>query len=153
VRLFRTKLKVTTSVVFGLGIRLSAGGRRYYEGSEDYFTHNFYGNGLDFHKEEGQYCGPYNCSELLWGAVGKESDPNYWESYSTNLFAGRAVAIVQQHAALTAQTAATTAPAPLFLYLAFQGVHERVPRFRFTPTTMPFGFFQLCRHLCSLLFE
>ena len=29
----------------------------YYEGSEDYWTHNFYGHGLDFHEENGQYCG------------------------------------------------------------------------------------------------
>ena len=60
----------------------------YYEGSEDYWTHNFYGHGLDFHEENGQYCGPSNCSKLLWEAVGDVDQPAYWEAYSTNLFTG-----------------------------------------------------------------
>ena len=77
----------------------------YYEGSEDYFTHNFYGNGLDFHREEGQRCGA-GCSELLWDEVG---------NYSTNLFAQRAVDKIRAHDADRSS---------LFLYLAFQGVHE-----------------------------
>ena len=38
------------------------------------------GNGLDFHLEEGQYCGVKNCSKLLWDAVGVADQPNYWEA-------------------------------------------------------------------------
>jgi arylsulfatase A-like enzyme len=60
----------------------------YYEGSEDYWTHNFYGHGLDFHYEEGQYCAIGNCSKLLWDAVGVADQPDYWAAYSTNLFTG-----------------------------------------------------------------
>jgi arylsulfatase A-like enzyme len=90
----------------------------YYEGSEDYWTHNFYGHGLDFHSEEGQYCGVKNCSKLLWGAVGVADQPNYWEAYSTNLFTERAVEVIRTH------HSAEPAAAGLFLYLAYQGVHE-----------------------------
>ena len=38
------------------------------------------GNGLDFHLEEGQYCGVKNCSKLLWDAVGVADQPNFWEA-------------------------------------------------------------------------
>ena len=81
----------------------------YYEGSEDYFTHNFYGNGLDFHREEGRRCGA-NCTELLWDAVGQ---------YSTTLFSQRAVQLIADHNADPVSDGK-----PLFLYLAYQGVHE-----------------------------
>lgn len=97
----------------------------YYEGSEDYWTHNFYGAGLDFHEENTANCSiASGCSELVWDAVapakgqcdhfGRCSEPAYWKYYSTHLFTQRAVAIVDKHPAATA----------LFLYLAFQGVHE-----------------------------
>lgn len=114
----------------------------YYEGSEDYWTHNFYGNGLDFHQEDQQNCSiASGCSKLVWGAVGPGNcarngsctQPDYWNSYSTHLFADRAISIINEHA--KAGTAAAGEAAnqgggrgadalPLFLYLAFQGVHE-----------------------------
>lgn len=88
----------------------------YYEGSEDYWTHNFYGHGLDFHVEEGQYCGTHNCSKLLWDAVGVADQPNYWDAYSTNLFTGRAVSLIEKHHSMEADGTG------FFLYLAYQGV-------------------------------
>ena len=91
----------------------------YYEGSEDYWTHNFYGNGLDFHDESTANCSiASGCSELVWDAVapakgqcdhfGRCSEPAYWKYYSTHLFTQRAVGIVDKPPAAT----------PLFLYLA-----------------------------------
>eukprot|EP00039_Didymoeca_costata_P006290 m.88955 g.88955 ORF g.88955 m.88955 type:complete len:535 (-) comp13198_c0_seq2:42-1646(-) len=74
----------------------------YYEGSEDYFTHETSG-GLDFHFENQSKCGP-GCTQLLWEAQG---------TYSTNLFSKRACDIIEAHPAAT----------PLFMYLAYQGVH------------------------------
>eukprot|EP00041_Stephanoeca_diplocostata_P012429 m.208122 g.208122 ORF g.208122 m.208122 type:complete len:451 (+) comp18957_c1_seq5:103-1455(+) len=74
----------------------------YYEGSEDYFQHTTSG-GLDFHDEIGQNCGP-GCTKLAWSDQG---------TYSSNLFAARAVSIIEAHSADT----------PLFMYLAFQAVH------------------------------
>jgi len=74
------------------------------EGSEDYFQHTTSG-GFDFHHEEGLNCGP-NCTTRPWGLQG---------TYSTNLFAARAVTLIQQH---------DVASKPLFMYLAFQGVHS-----------------------------
>lgn len=43
--------------------------------------------------------------------------PNFWEAYSTNLFTARACDIIRTHHS-------TTNDAGLFLYLAYQGVHE-----------------------------
>lgn len=74
------------------------------EGSEDYFQHTTSG-GFDFHIEEGKNCGA-NCTVRPWQLQG---------TYSTNLFASRAVQIIQEH---------PVAEAPLFMYLAFQGVHS-----------------------------
>ena len=120
----------------------------YYEGSEDYFTHNFYGNGLDFHQEDQPNCSiASGCSKLVWEAIGPGNcsrignctQPDYWNSYSTHLFTARAVQIIDGHAkeaaarvlgagaagaAAGAAGAAAGAGLPLFLYLAYQGVHE-----------------------------
>ena len=86
----------------------------FYEGSEDYFSHNFYGKGLDFHQEDSANCSiASGCSKLLWDEVSNTSDPS---KYSTNLFSARAVSTIAAHP----DPAAT----PLFLYLAYQGVHE-----------------------------
>eukprot|EP00908_Phaeocystis_cordata_P008457 Transcript_19134.p1 GENE.Transcript_19134~~Transcript_19134.p1 ORF type:complete len:530 (-),score=182.55 Transcript_19134:868-2400(-) len=76
----------------------------YYEGSEDYFTHVTSG-GYDFHDEPQMFCGP-GCSQRPWGARGE---------YSTNLFTARAVKIIGEH---------NLSQSNLFLYLAYQGVHE-----------------------------
>ena len=43
--------------------------------------------------------------------------------YSTTAFTSAAVAVVQKHAAAATAAAATAAAKPLFLYLAYQGVH------------------------------
>eukprot|EP00930_Biecheleria_cincta_P045074 TRINITY_DN31067_c0_g1_i1.p1 TRINITY_DN31067_c0_g1~~TRINITY_DN31067_c0_g1_i1.p1 ORF type:complete len:543 (-),score=47.36 TRINITY_DN31067_c0_g1_i1:204-1763(-) len=75
----------------------------YYEGSEDYFKHTTSG-GLDLHHEEGQHCG-HNCTTLLWSKQGV---------YSTTLYSDRAVDVISRHDAST----------PMFMYLAYQGVHE-----------------------------
>eukprot|EP00316_Scyphosphaera_apsteinii_P004296 CAMPEP_0119310046 /NCGR_PEP_ID=MMETSP1333-20130426/17671_1 /TAXON_ID=418940 /ORGANISM="Scyphosphaera apsteinii, Strain RCC1455" /LENGTH=512 /DNA_ID=CAMNT_0007314163 /DNA_START=26 /DNA_END=1564 /DNA_ORIENTATION=- len=74
----------------------------YYEGSEDYFSHETSG-GFDFHDEPRMFCGP-GCTQRPWHLQGQ---------YSTNLFAARAVDIVNEHSLDT----------NLFMYLAFQGVH------------------------------
>jgi hypothetical protein len=71
----------------------------FYTGGEDYFTHN--AGGYDFRRDPSFRCGA-NCSQVAWEDKGK---------YSTTMFAGEAVAVIQAH---------DTAAAPLFLYLAFQ---------------------------------
>ena len=83
---------------------------RYYEGSEDYYTHTCAG-GLDFHVEEGLECGP-NCTRRGWEYVGAKGSV---EGYSTNLFSSRAEAVINDH---------DSAAHGLFLYLAYQGVHS-----------------------------
>jgi len=75
----------------------------YYEGEGDYFTHE-HAKGFDLHLEEGKNCGP-SCSILPWDAQG---------TYSTNLFTERAVRVIKEH----------DVQVPLFIYLAYQGVHE-----------------------------
>ena len=86
----------------------------FYEGSEDYFSHNFYGSGLDFHQEDSANCSiSSGCSKLLFDEVSNTSDPT---KYSTNLFSARAVSLVESHP--------DPASTPFFLYLAYQGVHE-----------------------------
>jgi len=98
----------------------------FYEGSEDYWSHNFYGQGLDFHEENSQNCSiKSGCSKLLWDQVGhgscdrhgRCSEPDYWAKYSTHLFTTRAETLIAEHAKEHSK-------AGLFLYLAYQGVHE-----------------------------
>lgn len=58
-----------------------------------------------------------NCSKLLWDKVGVADQPDFWNAYSTNLFTDRAIQVVEAHHSEDADKA-------LFLYLAYQGVHE-----------------------------
>ena len=98
----------------------------FYEGSEDFWTHNFYGHGLDFHQEDSPNCSfASGCSKLLWDAVGKGdcvrsgtcTEPDYWAKYSTHLFTARAEALIKEQAE-------SYAGKGMFLYLAYQAVHE-----------------------------
>ncbi|CAK8993557.1 unnamed protein product [Durusdinium trenchii] len=75
----------------------------FYEGSEDYFKHTKDG-GFDLHREAQPRCGP-GCTTLAW----EDTD-----QYSTNLFADEALRIIDRH----------NTSEPLFLYQAWQGVHD-----------------------------
>jgi hypothetical protein len=78
----------------------------FYSGGEDYFSHVSSG-GFDFRRDPSPRCGK-NCSQVDWQAQG---------SYSTEVFAQEAVTVIDQH------KASAPPDTPLFLYLAFQGVH------------------------------
>jgi len=86
----------------------------FYSGVEDYFTHIISG-GYDMRHDVGANCG-LNCSKILWSARG---------TYSTNVFGMAAVDIIHAH----------DTSKPMFLYLAFQGVHgpQEVPAKYVTP--------------------
>ena len=75
----------------------------FYSGGEDYFTHETAG-GYDMRRDPSPRCGA-NCSQVLWQAQG---------TYSTTLFSEEAVRVVGAH----------DESEPLFLYLAYQGVHS-----------------------------
>ena len=77
----------------------------FYSGGEDYFTHRS-GLGYDFRHDPTPRCGQ-NCSQINWQDEG---------NYSTTVFTREAVRIVQDHDAHNTDK-------PLFLYLAYQGVH------------------------------
>jgi arylsulfatase B len=81
----------------------------FYNGVEDYFKHTV-ARGYDMRHDVGPNCGR-GCSKIVTAAKG---------TYSTNLFAARAVKVVEAH---------DVKASPLFLYLAFQGVHgpQEVP--------------------------
>ena len=72
---------------------------------EDYFKHNT-GGAYDFRRDEGERCGA-GCSQVAWEANG---------SYSTVLFATEAVRVIANQTTGRPHT-------PLFMWLAFQGVH------------------------------
>ena len=76
----------------------------FYGGGEDYFDHKSQDK-YDFRRDSSRRCGA-SCSEVH-DVRGK---------YSTTLFAKEAVRVVHAHARTKPST-------PLFLYLAFQGVH------------------------------
>lgn len=78
----------------------------FYTGGEDYFTHQSSG-GYDFRNDTAPQCGE-NCSQVLWAAEGK---------YSTTVFAEEAVRLINDY------DASQSDEHPLFMYLAFQGVH------------------------------
>ena len=74
----------------------------FYSGGEDYFTH-MSGSAYDFRVDNGPNCGK-GCSKVASEDHGR---------YSTNVFAEEAVSIIRAH----------DKTKPLFLMLAFQGVH------------------------------
>ena len=75
----------------------------FYSGGEDYFTHMSSG-AYDFRRDMSPNCG-LNCSKIAWQDQGR---------YSTTVFTEEAVRIVGEH---------DPSKQPLFLYLAYQGVH------------------------------
>ncbi|XP_065178491.1 arylsulfatase B-like [Sycon ciliatum] len=91
----------------------------FYGGGEDYYTHKH--GGYDMRRDKQPNCGE-GCSEVAWDAQGH---------YSTHLFAGEAVGIIQEH----------DVTKPLFLYAPFQAVHapDEVPESYIEPynTTIP----------------
>eukprot|EP00939_MAST-03C_sp_MAST-3C-sp1_P004453 g4453.t1 len=77
----------------------------FYAGGEDYFTHMNAGH-YDFRRDPRPFCGE-NCSEIAAEDQG---------TYSTFAFTREAIRVVREHDAKKTNT-------PLFLYLAYQGVH------------------------------
>jgi len=75
----------------------------FYSGGEDYFTHETSG-AYDFRRDATPRCGA-NCSEINWEDQGV---------YSTTAFTREAVRVIEAH---------NDVEIPLFLYLAYQGVH------------------------------
>ena len=76
----------------------------FYGGGEDYFKHSNQG-AYDFRRDPTPMCGR-NCSQIAAQDQGV---------YSTTVFAEEAVRVVGAH---------SSSAGPLFLYLAFQGVHD-----------------------------
>ena len=90
----------------------------YYQGSEDYYTHESSG-AYDLHEENGFYCGK-NCSRVVSEANG---------NYSAFLFTNRAIDIIKNHTKeqkrLQQLSPNTTGNSkPFFLYLPYQSVHS-----------------------------
>ena len=81
----------------------------FYSGGEDYNTHISSG-AYDMRRDPSPHCGP-GCSMVASDLKGV---------YSTTAFTSAAVAVVEKHAAASSSAAAS----PLFLYLAYQGVHS-----------------------------
>ncbi|GMI01213.1 hypothetical protein TrLO_g9509 [Triparma laevis f. longispina] len=82
----------------------------FYGGGEDYFTH-VEGDGYDFRSDTKPHCGTFNsCSKVL-------TNNSALNRYSTEVFGEAAVNIINNHADEDPDK-------PLFLYLAFQGVHS-----------------------------
>ncbi|EGD83465.1 hypothetical protein PTSG_04073 [Salpingoeca rosetta] len=75
----------------------------YYSGGENYFTHKN-GPAYDMHRDPLPSCGQ-NCSQIAFDLQGQ---------YSTTIFSDEAVRVIDDH----------IGPKPLFLYLAYQAVHE-----------------------------
>ena len=84
----------------------------FYSGGEDYSTH-MSSHAYDMRRDPEPNCGA-GCSQIAADLKGV---------YSTTAFTSAAVAVVQKHAAAATAAAATAAAKPLFLYLAYQGVH------------------------------
>jgi arylsulfatase A-like enzyme len=89
--------------------------RGFYSGGEDYFKHTSSG-AYDFRHDKTPKCGP-GCSLVDSDSSGK---------YSTTVFTTEAVRVVNEH---------PFTKKPLFLYLAYQGVHApaEVPQSYVTP--------------------
>lgn len=85
----------------------------YYSGSQDYYTHR--DSGFDLHYDVGENCGE-NCSVPALAVSG---------NYSTELYADHAVQLISDHVQPRAGNPGTN-PAPLFIYQAFQSVHEPI---------------------------
>lgn len=81
----------------------------FYGGGEDYFTHENSG-AYDFRRDPRPNCGE-GCSQINWEDRGV---------YSTTVFTREAVRVVDAHHATYNSSVNEN---PLFLYLAFQGVH------------------------------
>ena len=77
----------------------------FYSGGEDYFTH-ISGGGYDFRHDPTPNCGS-GCSQINWQDQG---------NYSTTVFTREAVRVIEEHDT-------NNESQPLFLYLAYQGVH------------------------------
>jgi len=77
----------------------------FYSGGEDYFTH-ISGGGYDFRHDPTPSCGA-GCSQINWQDQG---------NYSTTVFTREAVRVISEHDVMNKSR-------PLFLYLAYQGVH------------------------------
>lgn len=90
----------------------------FYGGGEDYFTHQS-DNAYDFRTDSEPHCGK-GCSQVNWQDEGV---------YSTTVFTTEAVRVVNNHEDVTGDDT------PMFLYLAYQGVHSppQVPQSYVTP--------------------
>ena len=75
----------------------------FYSGGEDYFTHEA-GGAYDFRRDPQPNCGK-GCSQVNWQDKGV---------YSTTVFTREACSVISKH---------PFSKEPLFLYLAYQGVH------------------------------